>query len=47
MKRVGACKILAKYGADAYKVNLPTDLSISPILNVVDLIKFKGPLTKI
>ena len=44
MKRVGPCKILAKYGANAYKVDLPNDLSISPIINVADLVKFKGPL---
>lgn len=46
MKRVGPCKILAKYGALAYKVDLPNDLSISPIFNVPELVKFKGPLTK-
>ena len=46
MKRVGPYKILAKYGANAYKVDLPNDLSISPIINVVDLVKFKGPLTE-
>ena len=44
MKRVGPCKILAKYGANAYKVDLPNDLSISPIINVAELVKFKGPL---
>lgn len=48
MKRAGACKILAKYGANAYKVELPNELSISPIFNVAkaNLIKFKEPLTK-
>ena len=34
MKRVGPCKILTKYGANSYKVDLPSDLSISPIFNV-------------
>lgn len=47
MKRVGSCKILAKYGANAYKVDLPSDLNISLVFNVVDLTKFKGPLTEI
>lgn len=34
MKSVGPCKILAKYGANGYKIDLPSDLGISPILNV-------------
>jgi hypothetical protein len=42
MKRVGPCKILAKYGANAYKVDLPSDLGISPIFNVQDLVAYKG-----
>ena len=47
MKIVGPCKILAKYGANAYKVDLPTNFSISLIFDVEDLDKFKGPLTEI
>lgn len=42
MRRVGPCKILVKYGSNAYKVDLPTDISLSPIFNVVYLIAFKG-----
>ena len=47
MKRVGCCKILAKYGENAYKVDLPSNLRISPIFNVQDLMAFKGTLPHI
>ena len=47
MKRVGPCKILAKYGANAYKVDLPSDLGISPIFNVQDLVAYKGDSSQI
>ncbi|GLJ08685.1 hypothetical protein SUGI_0093660 [Cryptomeria japonica] len=42
MRRIGPCKILAKYGSNAYKVDLPIDVSLSPIFNVTYLIYFKG-----
>ncbi|GLJ46427.1 hypothetical protein SUGI_0978450 [Cryptomeria japonica] len=42
MRRIGPCKILAKCGSNAYKVDLPTDISLSPIFNIADLIAFKG-----
>ena len=38
MKRIGLCKVLEKYGSNGYKVDLPSDMSISPIFNVKDLI---------
>lgn len=47
MKRVGPCKILAKYGANAYKVDLPSNLGISPIFNVQDLVAYKGDPSQI
>ena len=43
MKRIGPCKVLEKYGPNAYKVYLPKDITISPIFNVKDLIPYKGP----
>lgn len=43
MKRIGPCKILEKYGPNAYKVDLPKDMDISPIFNVKYLIPYKGP----
>ena len=46
MKRVGPCKILAKHGNNAYKVDLHLDLNISSVFNVEDMIKFKGASTE-
>ena len=43
MKRIGQCKVLAKYEPNACKVELPKEMSISPIFNLKDLIKYKGP----
>ena len=31
------------YGPNAYKIDLPKDIAISPIFNVRDLIPYKGP----
>ena len=42
MKMIGPCKVLEKYGANAYKVDLPQDMSISPIFNVQDLTPYIG-----
>ena len=47
MRRVGPCKVLSKYGENAYKIELPSDLGISPIFNVQDLLEFKGTLPQI
>ena len=41
-KKVGPCQILEKYGHNAYKIQLPTDIGISPIFNVCDLTRYKG-----
>ena len=46
MRRVGPCKVLAKYGENAYKVDLPSDLAISPVFNIVDLIIFKREINQ-
>ena len=34
--------MLDKYGFNAYKVDLPKDIYISPIFNVQDFIPYKG-----
>lgn len=44
MRRIGPCKVLAKYGQNAYKLDLPRDMALSPIFNVVDLVQYKGTL---
>jgi hypothetical protein len=37
MKNIGPCKILRKFVANAYEIELPDNVGISPIFNVVDL----------
>lgn len=42
MRRVGLCQILKKFGNNAYEIQLPSDISISPIFNVANLTPFEG-----
>jgi hypothetical protein len=37
MKKIGPCKILRKFCANNYEIELPDDVGISPIFNVSDL----------
>jgi hypothetical protein len=37
MKKIGPCKILRKFDANSYEIELPDDVGISPIFNVLDL----------
>ena len=41
-KKIGPCKILKKINGNSYKVDLPTDLDISPMFNVSDLYIIHG-----
>ena len=41
LKKTGPCKILRKFSTNAYEIELPFDLQISPIFNVSDLYAFK------
>jgi hypothetical protein len=41
MKKIGPCKILRKFVANAYEIELLEDVGISPILNVVDLYPYR------
>ena len=34
MKKIGPCKILRKFSLDAYELDMPTGVGISPIFNV-------------
>jgi hypothetical protein len=36
MKKIRACKILKKFDANAYEIELPDDVRISPIFNISD-----------
>ena len=42
LKNIGTCKILKKFYANAYGIELPEDIIISPIFNVEDLYTYRG-----
>jgi hypothetical protein len=42
MKNIGPCKVLKKFGANAYEIELPDGIRISPIFNVSDLYPYKA-----
>jgi hypothetical protein len=41
MKNIGPCKVLKKFGVNAYEIELPDGIRISPIFNVLDLYPYK------
>jgi len=42
IKKIGPCKIVHKFGPNAYKIEHPPSLAISPIFNVSELFPFRG-----
>ena len=41
MKKIGPCKILRKFDANAYEIELPYNAVISSIFNVLDLYPYR------
>ena len=50
VKNIGPCRILKKFSANAYELEIPTGVGISPIFNVADLYPYvvgdTGPFTE-
>jgi hypothetical protein len=41
MKKIGPCRVLKKCGANAYEIELPDGIGISPIFNILDLYPYR------
>jgi hypothetical protein len=42
LKKIGPCKILRKFGENAYEIELPEDVGISPIFNITHMYPYRG-----
>jgi hypothetical protein len=42
MKKIGQCKVLKKFGANAYEIELPDGIEISSIFNISYLYPYKA-----
>ncbi|KAJ0076309.1 hypothetical protein Patl1_34864 [Pistacia atlantica] len=45
--RAGSFRVTKKLGTNAYVMDLPSDLGISPVFNIEDLTEFKGDVNEI
>jgi hypothetical protein len=41
MKKIGLCRVIRKFGANAYEIELPDGVRISPIFNVTKLYPYR------
>jgi hypothetical protein len=41
MKKIGPCKIVNKFGENAYEIELPNGIRISPIFNISYLYPYR------
>ena len=42
MNKIGPCKVLKKFGVNAYEIELPDGIRISPIFNILDLYPYRA-----
>jgi hypothetical protein len=42
MKKIGPCRVLKKFGANAYEIELPDGIEISPIFNISYLYPYRA-----
>jgi hypothetical protein len=42
MKKIGPCKVLRKFGNNAYEIELPDGIGIFPIFNVSNLYPYRA-----
>lgn len=47
MKKIGPCKIIHKFGENAYEISLPPRVAIPPIFNLVDLFPLRDLLMQV
>ena len=47
MKKIGPCRVLKKFGANGYKIELPDGIESSLIFNISDLYPYKSEETGI
>ena len=45
LKKIGPCKILRKFSANAYEIEILDDIGITPIFNVADLYPYQDDET--
>ena len=41
LKKIGPCRILRMFSANAYEIEISSDMGISPIFNIVDLYPYQ------
>ena len=46
MNKIGPCKIIKKFGVNAYEIELPKGIGISLIFNISDLYPYKDKEAK-
>jgi hypothetical protein len=46
LKKIGPCKILRRFDENAYEIELPKDVGISPIFNLSDMYPYREDETE-